>query len=227
MNKHLGRRPYSCDEPGCTLAFYGLRGIKEHKMVVHSDKVIRYDCSICNRSIKGSGTFKRHVMLHNADMKVSCQYCGKKFTSKSYLKAHELKHTGERPFVCEVCGRSFAMKACWKMHMKTVHQPGKSPKKEPKRSSRKRKAATKKEIPPEATNSQVNGHQQMIVEQTVVPSQSSWTFNIQTTEQYTQPQHQQRSQHQATVPQQQQVIVQIVEAPNYTTVETVMTDHSY
>lgn len=82
VNKHLGRRPYSCDVPGCTQAFYGLRGIKEHKMVVHSDKVIRYECSICNRSIKGSGTFKRHVMMHNSDMKVSCQHCGKKFTSK-------------------------------------------------------------------------------------------------------------------------------------------------
>ncbi|XP_058813260.1 zinc finger protein 718-like [Topomyia yanbarensis] len=121
VNKHLDRRPYSCDEAGCTLAFYGLRGIKEHKMVVHSDKILRYECSICNRSIKGAGTFKRHVMMHNSDMKVECQYCGKKFTSKSYLKAHEQKHSGERPYVCEICGRSFAMKPCWKMHMKTVH----------------------------------------------------------------------------------------------------------
>ncbi|XP_053699281.1 zinc finger protein 14-like [Sabethes cyaneus] len=121
VNKHLGRRPYSCDQAGCTLAFYGLRGIKEHKMVVHSDKILRYECSICNRSIKGAGTFKRHVMMHNSDMKVECQHCGKKFTSKSYLKAHEQKHSGERPYVCEMCGRSFAMKPCWKMHMKTVH----------------------------------------------------------------------------------------------------------
>lgn len=121
VNKHLDRRPYSCDVPGCTLAFYGLRGIKEHKMVVHSDKILRYDCSICNRSIKGAGTFKRHVMMHNSDMKVECQHCGKKFTSKSYLKAHEQKHSGERPYICELCGRSFAMKPCWKMHMKTVH----------------------------------------------------------------------------------------------------------
>ncbi|XP_062540769.1 zinc finger protein 57-like isoform X2 [Armigeres subalbatus] len=121
VNKHMDRRPYSCDFPGCTLAFYGLRGIKEHKMVVHSDKVLRYDCSICNRSIKGAGTFKRHVMMHNSDMKVECQHCGKKFTSKSYLKAHEQKHSGERPYVCDLCGRSFAMKPCWKMHMKTVH----------------------------------------------------------------------------------------------------------
>lgn len=82
VNKHLGRRPYSCDVPDCTLAFYGLRGIKEHKMVVHSDKILRYDCSVCNRSIKGAGTFKRHVMMHNSDMKVECQHCGKKFTSK-------------------------------------------------------------------------------------------------------------------------------------------------
>uniref|UniRef100_A0A1Q3EXF7 Putative c2h2-type zn-finger protein n=1 Tax=Culex tarsalis TaxID=7177 RepID=A0A1Q3EXF7_CULTA len=227
VNKHLGRRPYSCDIPGCTLAFYGLRGIKEHKMVVHSDKVIRYECSICNRSIKGSGTFKRHVMLHNADMKVSCQHCGKKFTSKSYLKAHELKHTGERPFVCEVCGRSFAMKACWKMHMKTVHQPGKPPKKEPKRPARKRKATTKKETPCEPVNEQQQ-QQQVIVEQPVVtqPSQSTWTINIQTAEPYTQSQ-QQQGPLLATIPQQQQVIVQIVEAPSYATVETVRTDHSY
>uniref|UniRef100_A0A8D8EX44 Zinc finger protein 112 n=1 Tax=Culex pipiens TaxID=7175 RepID=A0A8D8EX44_CULPI len=219
VNKHLGRRPYSCDVPGCTQAFYGLRGIKEHKMVVHSDKVIRYECSICNRSIKGSGTFKRHVMMHNSDMKVSCQHCGKKFTSKSYLKAHELKHTGERPFVCEVCGSSFAMKACWKMHMKTVHKPGKPPKKEPKRPPRKRKPAVKKDPPSESAAAQ----KQESAEPAVVPPQSSWTINIQTAEQYTQ----QRSQHQVTAPQQQQVIVQIVEAPSYATVETVRTDHSY
>ncbi|XP_062701519.1 zinc finger protein 93 isoform X1 [Aedes albopictus] len=121
VNKHLERRPYSCDVPGCTLAFYALRGIKEHKMVVHSDKVLRYDCSICNRSIKGAGTFKRHVIMHNSAMKVECQHCGKKFTSKSYLKAHEQKHSGERPFVCDLCGRSFAMKPCWKTHMKNQH----------------------------------------------------------------------------------------------------------
>ncbi|XP_058442910.1 zinc finger protein 26-like [Malaya genurostris] len=121
VNRHLGRRPYSCDETGCTRSFYGLRGIKEHKMVVHSDKILRYECSICNRSIKGAGTFKRHVMLHNSDMKVECQYCGKKFTSKSYLRAHERKHSGVRPYICDICDRTFAMKPCWKMHMKKVH----------------------------------------------------------------------------------------------------------
>ncbi|XP_055544181.1 zinc finger protein 41-like [Wyeomyia smithii] len=141
VNKHLGRRPYSCDESGCTLAFYGLRGIKEHKMVVHSDKILRYECSICNRSIKGAGTFKRHVMMHNSDMKVECQHCGKKFTSKSYLKAHEQKHSGERPYVCEICGRSFAMKPCWKMHMKTVHNENR---REPMRVRRREKEEQKR-----------------------------------------------------------------------------------
>ncbi|XP_055641354.1 zinc finger protein 729-like [Toxorhynchites rutilus septentrionalis] len=202
VNKHLDRRPYSCDVPGCTLAFYGLRGIKEHKMVVHSDKVLRYECSICNRSIKGAGTFKRHVMMHNSNMKVECQYCGKKFTSKSYLKAHEQKHSGERPFVCEICGRSFAMKPCWKMHMKTVHNQDR---REPMR-VRKRN----------------DEEQQVHTEQQAASKDEVLQESISDQQQYLQPQLPSQQQ-------QQQLLSHstATELSQYTMSDSVRTDYSY
>ncbi|CAL8307919.1 unnamed protein product [Boreogadus saida] len=78
----------------------------------------RYCCTLCGRSFKHAGDFKKHHRVHTGEKPYCCSVCGKRFSQSGYLKIHLRYHTGEKPYCCPVCGKSFSHSGYLKIHLR-------------------------------------------------------------------------------------------------------------
>ncbi|XP_052132840.1 zinc finger protein 436-like, partial [Frankliniella occidentalis] len=94
-------------------------------------------CDVCGKTLSGSNSLKRHLMVHSGERPYPCNVCPKTFRRKHHLDAHVVSlhsgkktyqcdksrrsvrisnfarhqgvHTGERPFECKICKRRFSL----------------------------------------------------------------------------------------------------------------------
>lgn len=76
----------------------------------------QYCCSLCGRTFRHAGDYKKHNRVHTGEKPYSCSVCGKRFSQSSYLTVHRRYHTGEKPFGCSHCGKSFTHSSNMKKH---------------------------------------------------------------------------------------------------------------
>ncbi|XP_035520508.1 zinc finger protein 8-like [Morone saxatilis] len=80
-----------------------------------------YCCSLCGRTFRHAGDYKKHNRVHTGEKPYCCSVCGKRFSQSGYLTVHLRYHTGEKPFGCSHCGKSFSHSSNMKKHQQT-HQ---------------------------------------------------------------------------------------------------------
>lgn len=78
-----------------------------------------YCCSLCGRTFRHAGDFKKHNRVHTGEKPYCCSVCGKRFSQSGYLTVHLRYHTGEKPFGCSHCGKSFSHSSNMKKHEQT------------------------------------------------------------------------------------------------------------
>ncbi|XP_046662232.1 myoneurin-like isoform X1 [Homalodisca vitripennis] len=107
--QHYGIRPFKCDYPNCTWAFYTSFRLKRHKEI-HCKR--KYQCPVdgCNRTFSTIYNVNPHLKRHWRPTTITCTIdnCNKAFqTRKSYDK-HLMEHGPEHaPYTCSKvgCGR--------------------------------------------------------------------------------------------------------------------------
>ncbi|KAF3704440.1 Zinc finger protein 41 -like protein [Channa argus] len=78
-----------------------------------------YCCSLCGRTFRHAGDYKKHNRVHTGEKPYCCMVCGKSFSQSGYLTVHLRYHTGEKPFGCSHCGKSFSHSSNMKKHQQT------------------------------------------------------------------------------------------------------------
>lgn len=78
-----------------------------------------YCCSLCGRTFRHAGDYKKHNRVHTGEKPYCCLVCGKRFSQSGYLTVHLRYHTGEKPFGCSHCGKSFSHSSNMKKHQQT------------------------------------------------------------------------------------------------------------
>ncbi|XP_054454987.1 zinc finger protein 177-like isoform X2 [Anoplopoma fimbria] len=79
----------------------------------------QYCCSLCGRTFRHAGDYKKHSRVHTGEKPYCCSVCGKGFSQSGYLTVHQRYHTGEKPFGCSHCGKSFSHSSNMKKHQQT------------------------------------------------------------------------------------------------------------
>ncbi|EAT46670.1 AAEL002153-PA, partial [Aedes aegypti] len=120
MNEHERKKPYQCDQLGCSSAFSGVDLLNRHKKLWHSDYFYK-SCSTCGKKCKTQGIYKTHISYHE-EPQLPCEVCGKLMRNKRSMWKHMKSHqTPEnREHVCEVCNKRFAVAYTLRVH-KRIH----------------------------------------------------------------------------------------------------------
>ncbi|XP_069011738.1 uncharacterized protein [Embiotoca jacksoni] len=87
--------------------------------VFQTDVRKHYYCSVCGRTFRHAGDYKKHNRVHTGEKPYCCSMCGKRFSQSGYLTVHLRYHTGEKPFCCSFCGKSFSHSSNMKKHEQT------------------------------------------------------------------------------------------------------------
>lgn len=104
MRRHLGERPYKCDQ---CLKAYGTKGtLKAHVEMVHEGEK-PFKCDICPKSFYRKTDLERHKLLHTGEKPFKCEFCAMDFVTSSNLIKHVRCHTGEKPYICDICAKAF------------------------------------------------------------------------------------------------------------------------
>ncbi|CAG9856526.1 unnamed protein product [Phyllotreta striolata] len=145
MNKHLGLKPFSCDE--CDKSFISVHYLKLHKKChnpdatfkcplcpksfrttsslrchqnVHAEKVEDYRCKVCSEQCNDAATYKTHILEHGKKAEIQCSLCKKAFYTDRGLEAHLSRHR-ELNFPCEYCGKIYPTMYKINRHIKRAH----------------------------------------------------------------------------------------------------------
>lgn len=117
INRHFGRRPYSCPNEGCNSRFHCKHACRLHVRCRHGSET--FACEKCGKEYKARRDLLGHIRETHVEPKFDCDVCGKMFTTRSRLKQHRSYHTGERNFPCHVCDMRFFSNFQLKVHMRT------------------------------------------------------------------------------------------------------------
>lgn len=92
---------------------------KHHRAQTKANALKQYCCSLCGRTFRHAGDYKKHNRVHTGEKPYRCSVCGKTFSQSGYLTVHLRYHTGEKPFGCIVCGKRFSHSSNMKKHQQT------------------------------------------------------------------------------------------------------------
>ncbi|XP_059619079.1 zinc finger protein 37 homolog [Phlebotomus argentipes] len=65
----------------------------------------KYCCPVCNKSCKGNGGLKNHLVMHKDHQFYYCGYCAKIFEQKSEMEKHLEKHKSKKRCTCNECNQ--------------------------------------------------------------------------------------------------------------------------
>ena len=82
------------------------RRIMKRHLRIH-DPELKAFCSYCGKEFANDESKRRHELIHQNKKDYACKFCGKAFVQKCNMQAHERTHTGERPYACRKCGEGF------------------------------------------------------------------------------------------------------------------------
>lgn len=112
--RHTAANCISADKPQ-TITVTGSTGSGASQRSIRKN----YCCSLCGRTFRHAGDFKKHNRVHTGEKPYCCSVCGKRFSQSGYLTVHLRYHTGEKPFCCSHCGKSFSHSSNMKKHLQT------------------------------------------------------------------------------------------------------------
>lgn len=92
---------------------------KHHNAQTKANAFKQYCCTLCGRTFRHAGDYKKHNRVHTGEKPYRCSVCGKTFSQSGYLTVHLRYHTGEKPFGCIVCGKRFSHSSNMKKHQQT------------------------------------------------------------------------------------------------------------
>lgn len=78
-------------------------------------------CTVCSKIFCTIYVLRKHMKLHNSELKHKCPTCSKHYTSQEYLKEHMKLHDEKRKFFCDRCGSHFKTKVSISRHIKAHH----------------------------------------------------------------------------------------------------------
>lgn len=121
-----GKRPFKCEEEGCSSTFITSTGLNYHKKEVHSD-LIKCPFENCRHEFKHSN-LRNHIKVMHQNFKKSCGKCGK-MLSHAGLANHVKKCLATEPpnkdkiFKCTVegCEQLFTAEENRRLHVYRVH----------------------------------------------------------------------------------------------------------
>ncbi|XP_054278351.1 protein suppressor of hairy wing-like [Macrosteles quadrilineatus] len=127
--QHYKIRPFKCNYPGCTWAFYTNFRLKRHQGI-HSrgPKKKEFQCPVggCGRRFTTAYNVNTHMKLHERPIMVTCQIngCDRAFQTRrgyeKHLKDHGIQYA---PYVCSIegCGKKYFTINSLNSHLR-IHQ---------------------------------------------------------------------------------------------------------
>jgi len=97
--------------------------LREHKILVHPDKMKTHPCTSCDKVFKRAADLHNHKKsAHNnsGETNYKCTLCPKSFRTLNSLTSHEEIHAGLN-HVCHVCGKQLKTRRHLARHVTTVH----------------------------------------------------------------------------------------------------------
>ena len=136
-DKHLGLRPFKCDECNKSKLIYSelfihpltnfnvLGFVTKHIMISHKARyhmtIKNYECEVCKRRFTSNAFRNAHRVASHEDGKHHCTMCSQKFRVPSQLKAHLDVHNGIRNANCSMCDKKFFSRKYLLNHIKEIH----------------------------------------------------------------------------------------------------------
>ena len=119
------------DHPGCRLkcsicarTFKSWSGRYKHERG-HDSSTASIICLVCGRAFHWPNELKKHMAIHDDNLKHSCTTCGKVFASKGSVKRHEALHEDLNfPCAAQDCTKSFNTREKCQRHFRGSHGTG-------------------------------------------------------------------------------------------------------
>ncbi|KAH1003738.1 hypothetical protein HUJ04_003608 [Dendroctonus ponderosae] len=94
----------------------------DHLRSLHAER--KHECPICKKKFRENWYLKKHILMHNGELKHPCDTCGLMCASKASAEMHKkARHTKELSAFCDVCGKGFINVNQMNFHKKRSHQP--------------------------------------------------------------------------------------------------------
>lgn len=121
-SNHTKERPFMCQEPGCTAAYFCNTNLATHKRRAHSQESVT--CDVCGKSFRSLINLKEHVRKNHKEGQHICpaEGCNRRFITPYYLNLHAKTHYGIRDRECEWCGQRFFNKKHLNQHVEVAHK---------------------------------------------------------------------------------------------------------
>ena len=185
------------------------------------DGTTLFCCPQCNMAYPQKELLEQHLIGHKIERRFICDICGAGLKRKEHLERHKLGHNPDRPFICTVCMKGFKRKEHLNLHF-VIHSGQKTEvcsecgkafyRKDHLRKHAKSHLAKRAKEDPLATGDSSQGQQ---------------TDQQQQQQQQTEMQQQQQQQQQQnTVPELQQIQIQVGQGPQAQIHQIAVTEQS-